>query len=265
MSEKRNRYQAVIEEVFFSHYEPGKTRLEFRREELSEAARKLDIKAPKNLGDIIYSVRYRSSLPDRITATSPEEMEWVIEGAGRGKYAFRLTKIHRLEPSQHLLQIKIPDSTPEIVLGHTLSDEQALLARLRYNRLIDIFLGMTAYSLQNHLRTTVQNVGQIEIDELYVGLDTGGRQFIVPVQAKGGNDQLSAIQTRQDIGFCTQRFPQLICRPVSAQFMRPELIALFELAQTPDGIRVVQEKHYCLTESRNISESDLTLYRSRSD
>src|SRR5271157_4057421 len=34
------------------------------------------------------------------------------------------------------------------------TDEQALLAKVRYTRLIDTFLGITAYSLQNHLRTT---------------------------------------------------------------------------------------------------------------
>jgi len=48
--------------------------------------------------------------------------------------------------------IKIPDATPEIVAAYALSDEQALLAKVRYNRLLDIFLGVAAYSLQNHLR-----------------------------------------------------------------------------------------------------------------
>ena len=55
-----------------------------------------------------------------------------------------------------------------------MSDEQALLAKIRYNRLLDVFLGISAYSLQNHLRTTVLHIGQIEIDELYIGLDKHG-------------------------------------------------------------------------------------------
>ena len=56
-----------------------------------------------------------------------------------------------------------------------MSDEQALLAKVRYNRLIDVFLGLVAYSLQNHLRTTVTEMGQIEIDEIYVKLDARDR------------------------------------------------------------------------------------------
>ena len=59
--------------------------------------------------------------------------------------------------------IKIPDATPEIIAAYALGDdEQALLAKVRYNRLIDIFLGLTTYSLQNHLRTYVAGMGQIE-------------------------------------------------------------------------------------------------------
>ena len=55
-----------------------------------------------------------------------------------------------------LATTKIPDGTPSIVRKYSISDEQALLAIVRYNRLIDIFLGVTCYSLQNHLRTTGQ-------------------------------------------------------------------------------------------------------------
>ncbi len=79
---------------------------------------------------------------------------------------------------------EIPDATPEIILSYALSDEQALLAKVRYNRLLDIFLGITTYSLQNHLRTTVAGIGQIEIDEIYVGIDRHGRQYIMPMQGK---------------------------------------------------------------------------------
>lgn len=79
--------------------------------------------------------------------------------------------------------IRIPDSTPEIISAYALDDEQALLAKVRYNRLIDIFLGLTTFSLQNHLRTTVKSIGQIEIDELYVGIDKFGCHYVIPVGA----------------------------------------------------------------------------------
>ena len=104
-------------------------------------------------------------------------------------------------------------STPELVRAYALDDEQALLAILRYNRLIDTFLGLTTFSLQNHLRTTVKGIGQIEIDELYLGIDRDGCHYAIPVQAKGGKDQISVIQTKQDVFWVQQKFPEALSRP----------------------------------------------------
>src|SRR5262249_42956273 len=137
-----------------------------------------------------------------------------------------------LKPNPGLAYIKIPNATPEIISRYALSDEQALLAKVRYNRLIDIFLGVTAYSLQNHLRTSIEleeGKHQVETDEIYVALNRNGSQFVVPVQAKGGTDKLGVTQTQQDMQICAEKFPDLICRPVSAQFMQDDVIALFEL------------------------------------
>src|SRR5438105_5867530 len=128
-------------------------------------------------------------------------------------------------------ETKVPDSTPGIIIMYALGDEQALLAKLRYNRLVDIFTGITCYSLQSHLRTTVPNVGQVETDEIYVGVDRRGAHYVFPVQAKGGNDRLGIVQIEQDFALCAHRFPSLLCRPIAAQFMAIEVIALFEFEQ----------------------------------
>ena len=185
MSEsKPNRYQALISRIFHDHFKNGMTEFEFERSELNSNAKKLKIKLPDNLGDVIYSFRYRASLPDDIVKTATTGKEWIIEPAGRSRYRFKLARVSRIIPNRELLAIKIPDATPEIIAANALSDEQALLAKVRYNRLIDIFLGITTYSLQSHLRTTVPNMGQIEFDEVYVGVNRNGQQFVVPAQAK---------------------------------------------------------------------------------
>jgi len=251
----------LIEKIFFDQYKSLSDEIHFEREELEHAADDLGIKLPKNLGDVIYSIRYRLDMPETILKTQPKGMEWIIEGAGRAKYVIKLVKINRILPNAELITIKIPDSTPEIVSQYSLSDEQALLAKVRYNRLIDIFLGITTYSLQNHLRTTVKNVGQIEIDEIYVGVDQWGCHYVIPVQAKGGNDQLSVVQTKQDILCCAEKYPGLITRAISTQFMEDDLIAIFELAVQDDQVKLVREKHYRLVPSSDISAADLNQYR----
>ncbi|GAB4360996.1 MAG: hypothetical protein Kow00114_15160 [Kiloniellaceae bacterium] len=256
-----NRYQALIEKIFFDHYEDGATALDFTRQEIKDAASDLEIALPDNLGDVIYSFRFRIDLPDSILATQPEGMAWIIELAGRSRYRFSLVKINRILPRDDLARIDIPDATPEIIRAYALDDEQALLAIVRYNRLIDTFLGLTTYSLQNHLRTTVKGIGQIEIDELYVGLDKRGCHYVIPVQAKGGKDQIGIVQTTQDIRFVEEKFPGMRCRAISAQFMEDRVVALFELTLQDDEIKVVEERHYRLVPARKIDQGAIRNYR----
>lgn len=216
---------------------------------------------PKNVGDVLYSFRFRSTLPTPITNTAPEGQEWVIKLAGRGRYRFEFVHEVRVVPTAGLVVTKIPDATPEIIAQHALGDEQALLAKVRYNRLIDIFLGVTGYSLQSHLRTTVEGTGQIEIDEVYLALDRHGAQYLVPVQAKGGSHQIGAVQAEQDLAWCDDRFPNLVARAIAAQFMANDVIALFELALQDGQIRIVQERHYQLVAGDMIMQTDLELYK----
>jgi hypothetical protein len=134
---------------------------------------------------------------------------------------------------------------------------------LRYNRLIDIFTGITCYSLQNHLRTFIAGIGQIETDEIYVGVDKKGRHYIFPVQAQGHSDKLNIVQIEQDFALCASKFPDLICRPIGAQFMESNLIALFVLESTPEGVKIAEEEHYRLVTPDEVTPEDLRAYQER--
>lgn len=256
-----NRYKILIDRVFFSHWTVGTSAFEFARDELETMAAEMEMKLPKNLGDILYALRFRIGYPESIVATQPDGQEWIIEGAGRARYRFRLVKKIRILPNENLACTAIPDATPELIRVYALDDEQALLAIVRYNRLIDTFLGITTYSLQNHLRTTVKGIGQIEIDELYVGLDKYGCHYVVPVQAKGGKDQIGVVQTTQDIRFVEQKFPGMRCRAVSAQFMEGGIVALFELTLQDDEVKVVDERHYKLVPAADLDPLAIRAYR----
>ncbi len=150
-----SRYAQIIERIFLSRYRPGAEELEFAREELVQAAEELGIAAPKNLGDLVYSFRYRTPLPESIRSRAPEGRRWIIRPSGTARYRFVAAKLTTIVPNSMLAETKIPDATPGVIAMYALDDEQALLAKLRYNRLIDIFTGVTCYSLQSHLRTRV--------------------------------------------------------------------------------------------------------------
>lgn len=260
---KQGIYSSIIEQIFQSKYKAGIREVAFEREDIVRFAKTFKIDLPKNLGDLVYSFRYRATLPDTIQSTAGENEAWIIRPAGRSKYCFVLVKDISLAPNPGMAATKVPDATPGIVTKYAFNDEQALLAKLRYNRLIDIFTGVTSYSLQNHLRTTVQGVGQVETDEIYVGVDKRGAHYVFPIQAKGGKDRLSVVQIEQDIAVCGEKFPNLICRPLAAQFMEGGVIALFELEEVEASIAISVERHYQLVPPEKISDADLKAYRDR--
>lgn len=264
MTKRSNRYTKLIESIFQEIYEPGVQDLAFSRTQFSEEAKKLGLEIPKNLGDILYTFRYRAGLPASITKTAPKGKEWIIRAAGRGLYKFVLVNAFKLEPSTNMAITKILDSTPGLIEKYALSDEQALLAKIRYNRLIDIFTGLTCFSLQNHLRTSVSDLGQIETDELYIGVNKQGSHFVLPIQAKGAKDKLGRVQIEQDIALCREKFKPLECRPIAAQFMKDDTIALFQL-EADEEIKLVAEKQYRLVSSSNLSEQDLLTYSRRQE
>ena len=257
-----NRYERILESIFFNHYQPGMEAFDFERIEIETVAAQLAIKLPKNLGDLVYSFRYRAALPPRIAATAPTEKSWLIRSAGRSRYRFVLDDKWSLEPNIRLGHIKVPDATPGVIEKYSLSDEQALLAKLRYNRLVDIFTGLACYSLQNHLLTTVKSLGQVETDEVYIGIDSRGVHYVLPVQAKGGNDQQSVVQIENDFALAAEHFPDLICRPIAAQFMKNGTIALFELQMEEDKVTLRTEAHYRLVPPEELTAEDLQRYRS---
>ncbi len=240
------------------------TDFEFDRVEIEEAARKLKLPRPKNLGDVIYTYRHRRDLPQRIRKTAPSKTpHWIIPGAGSGKYRFVTSRVSQFVPNPAMDFIKIPDATPGIIKKYALSDEQALLAILRYNRLLDVFAGIACYSLQSHLRTQLTSGVQLETDEIYIGIARSGAHCVIPVQAKGGNDRMGVIQIFQDLEMCAEKYPNLICRPIGAQFMADDEIALFEFAERRHRAVIVTEQHYQLVAPDQLSDMELAEYKKR--
>ncbi len=259
-----NKYARIIESIFHAHYHDGASELPFERQELADIAAKLGIERPKNLGDIVYTFSSRAPFPYSITSLAPDGKQWVIRKKGRSAYSFELVKEWSIEPNPVLLRIKVPDATPGIIDQYRLDDEQALLAKLRYNRLIDIFTGLTCYSLQNHLRRGVKGIGQVETDELYVAVNRHGAHSVLPVQAKGGRDRMNVVQIEKDFALCAQDFRDLTCRPIGAQFMADDVIALFEFVLTAEGVALRDERHYQLVLPEDITAADLAAYRTPS-
>lgn len=258
-------YVRIIKHVFFKHFQEGADEVPFVRADIESAPQELGVERPRNLGDTVYSFRFRRALPEAIRAKAPTGRHWVIRLVGDGKYRFSAVEQSEFLPNKMLTATKVPDATPGVISMYALSDEQALLAKLRYNRLIDIFTRVACYSLQSHLRTKLPDLGQVETDEIYVGIDRTGAHYVLPVQAKAGRDKLGIVQIEQDFSLCAHKFPSLVCRPIGTQFLDANTIALFEFEMAGGEVRIRSEKHYVLVPPDEMSQEDIDLYRQRTD
>jgi len=242
-----NKYERIIRAGFFAHYEPGLTSFEFTRDDISGASVG---ETPKNIGDIIYTFRYRKPLPKDIQECAPEGHSWIIEGVGNGLYRFRAVIESEFTPDPDLKPIVLSDRTPEDVIEYgKANDEQAILAMMAYNRLLDIFLWCRLERKQGHWRTNVKGIGQIEIDDVYIGNNgCDGAKVVVTVQAKRDKDRISSVQILQDIRACEEYGDGRICRPVAVHYdSHTHRLALMEFALIDIGIvKIINEKHYLL-------------------
>lgn len=265
MAAAKGTYKPALAKVFQNAYKKGDTEVSFTKEDLEQVliAEGLDV---KNIPDIIYNARYRGGLADEVMALAPEGAAWIILPTGLSAYKFVLARDAHIKPNPDLAVIKVPDATPELIRMYGQSDEQAALARVRYNRLIDMFLGVAAYSLQNHLRTQLDSIGQLEVDELYVAVGSRGTHYVIPVQAKRGSDKVGPVQTFQDLALCRERFPELIPRAIAVYKMADETVALMEIDIVGGGkewfdVKIVDERHYKLVNRSELTEEDLAKYR----
>lgn len=211
-------YDQIIAHVFavLHNDQPESDRIPFTKADIVRAVNELGLTI-NNVPDIAYTYRTgRSPLPSSILAHG----NWAIDGVGKGNYVFvRLTRSPYVDIPADVEIIRILDATPQILLKYQSKDEQAILSRIRYNRLVDIFTALTTYHLQGHFRTTVRGVGQVEIDDLYLGIDTDGNGFVLPIEAKAASpkDRLGVVQITQMVKFARQYFVDLSVRPMGGQ------------------------------------------------
>ncbi len=253
MDEVLTEYDQVMHRVFERLLAAGAdaSRLSFTKSDIEQAAADLGL-AIKNVPDIVYTYRSgRSVLPPAILAHG----NWAIDGEGKGRYAFvQLTRSPYVDIPSDVEVIQILDATPQIVLKYQGTDEQGILARIRYNRLFDTFTALTAYHIQGHFRTTVVGVGQVEVDDLYIGIDADGRGFVLPVEAKGESlkDQLGVVQITQMVKFARQTFPDLPVRPIGVKIMPDGSFLFLEFNDSEDSNLVATKryKRYALYRER---------------
>jgi hypothetical protein len=78
------RYARIIEALFLEKHTAGAREVPFRREDIQRTAHRVGLARPQNLGDVIYSMRYRASPPKQSHARNLKEKSGLSKArAGR--------------------------------------------------------------------------------------------------------------------------------------------------------------------------------------
>lgn len=228
------KYDKILIELFQAKLADcgDKDIIYFDKDDVAKVANDLNITI-RNIPDIIYTYRSRRPLPMIIL----DKGNWIIAPKGKGKFAFcKISRSPHLQIQEGLASIDILNSLPEIVEKYSTNDEQALLSCIRYNRLIDVFTGITCFHLQSHIRTTIREEGQVEVDDLYVGVDTDGNEYIIPIEAKGpdARDMIGWVQISSLVKYARQYFSGITCCPIAVKPIDANKIYLIEFEDNPN-------------------------------
>ncbi len=238
------KYDQLLASLFSKKWKPSLQEIPFSKDEVIDAASALGLRI-KNLADVIYTYRSRRRMPSEIRRTG----NWVIAARGSGLYAFvKAAGETTVTIPESLKVYAIPYAVPEIVAQNLARDEQGLLTIVRYNRILDVFTGLACFHLQSHIRTHVAGHGQVEIDELYVGVDKDGQGYVLPVEAKEENEKLGLDKAVALTLFARNRFPKLICRPIGVMRRGPHVFDCveFEPAEELSKVVILEMRRYQL-------------------
>jgi len=230
-----SKYDQLLAAIFKRKWSFSMPEVPFTKDEVIDAASELGLRL-KNLADVIYTYRSRRPMPREILKTG----NWVIAARGSGLYAFVKIKGETTVTIPASLKVyPIPYAVPEIVAHNLARDEQGMLTMVCYNRLLDVFTGLACFHLQSHIRTHLSDHGQVEIDELYVGVDKDGQGFVPPIEAKEEGERLGLDKAVALTLFARARFPKLICRPVGIMRRGLQLFDFVEFEPAEELSRVV--------------------------
>jgi hypothetical protein len=130
-------------------------------------------------------------------------------------------------------------------------DEQGLLTIVNYCDLLSLFTGLKIYRLKSHARKSVSKIGQVEVDEIDVGVTYSSLNLpiIFPIEAKAAPDPLNWAQIANQVNFANQQFSGFIVRPIGIKVDWNSIIYIIEF--TPEieakNLRIVNSVRYRLT------------------
>ena len=242
-------YVPIILHIFRKKYRTGIKTVEFSLDDIRKAALHLGIVA-RNPADVVYRMRSRTRLPDRILSLGFN----IVRQIGRGKYRLEQAEstlityeIGKITDALDLTPLPVRRLLPEKLAE---IDEQGLLSVIHYCELLKHFTGLTVYRLRSHVRKSVKGVGQAELDELDVGVAFRDDEVpvIIPIEAKASDEPINRVQIAAQVAFARHYFQDHEVRPIAVKVDHDSLLHFLEFNATaePRELKVLRSRCYRL-------------------
>ncbi|HVU15522.1 MAG TPA: hypothetical protein VHD32_01245 [Candidatus Didemnitutus sp.] len=247
---RRSRvYVPILLRIFEEKYRDGDVVLDFTLDDIRKAAAELKISS-RNVADVVYRMRARTVLPKAIL----DKGFYILRATGRGKYRFEVAEntifalpACEIQEALDLTPLPVRRLLPKNVAE---IDEQGLLTMISYCQLLDHFTGLKVYRLRSHVRKSVADIGQAELDEIDVGvaLREDERPIIFPIEAKAVDEPVNRVQIAAMVIFCDQYFPGHEIRPLAIKLDYDSLIHFLEFnpARVSADLKIVKSATYRL-------------------
>ena len=247
MSKKKIDSDALVEQLFHQGYREGVQRIPFYTKDLGALSQPLGGASIEEIESILEGFENKSNrLPASIRRTQPAGAKWFVCKITEETFEFRLLPIIDTTPRSGLGTTDILDATPNIVTDNIVSTRHLLSVTIRYNRLVDSFLGIDTHLFKSYSGTSTEDTSDPKIDDLYLGTDEAGKDYAVPVLVETANQKIHRQQIDSSFALCRKILPNLACVAVVARFFGNSNIALLKFKQQ-DGTAVIsEERHYRL-------------------
>ena len=225
------------------------TPISFERTDILEICAKEFGKAPKNLGDIIYSLRYRLDYLSTYDYLLEKDYTWTLLSTGIGKYELSPLKKLRIPSLESEDIIYIKDNTPKHIHELRPLNDQSLLMKIIQNDILNEFLQDDLVFLQAHHKVNLQNWGQAEIDGI---LASNYSPHLYLVEVKGYTEVIAWPQMIQLKMYAQQNHSDTPFTPLFIQSHKDWSFSVVQFDYTNSFPRVKKFKRFMFTNMMNM-------------
>lgn len=241
---ENNKAKSFIKHLIEKNFTASQDSIPFSRDDVSLYCLKKFKKIPKNVGDIIYSLRYRMDYLSTFDHLLDPDYTWTLLSLSTGQYELKPMPKLKLPDLTSVPVISKIDKTPEHIHNLRPLNDQSLLMKIYQNKVLSEFLEDDLILLQAHHKVNLKDWGQAEIDGI-VASETSPRLYLVEV--KGYTEVIGWPQIIQLKMYAEQNHPGLPFTPIFVQSHRDWSFSIVQFDFNSEFPQVTKSERYIFT------------------